>query len=607
MAAPVDKAPLEDRAAQPAAPSYWLWVMCLLGVDYFSTLAYQPSISYQAAGRLAPLATVVVVLVTLLGALPVYFYVAGKSAHGQGSIALLEGLVHGWRGKTAILMLLGFAATDFVMIKTISLADAAQHVIHNTYITEEKPLHLFAQRARDLSREHLGERFTEYFDEHLVVTILLGVVGFIFWFLVRRGFNRKVLALSVPLVAVYLALNALIVGSGIVYLTQNPERVTQWLNQVHTGDWNTSVPLWVEPGWGLIALLCLLFLPQLALGLSGFEMSLILMPQVRGHPGDDPLRPRGRIRNTRKVLFVAALIMSFYLIGSVLITTTLIPPDAFAHKGLAENRALAYLAHGGRLAPGAGPDQLAIFLTPLFGSIYDGVTVLILILAGTSVMTALATLMPQFLLRFGMELKWAHKWGLLLVLFALVNLAVTLYFRADVNDQRGAYATGVLVLMASASVVTALTRKHHETRRLWSFPWGYALIALIFVATMLTVVITAPSGLLISFCFILTILASSVFARAIRSDELRTLGFDFADDKSKFLWDSCVWPTFPCWCRIAPDSTSALSKNRPFAAIISSTRTSTSYFSKWKSMIRATFTSACSSRYSARANLSSSR
>src|SRR2546425_13166094 len=105
-------------SGQPASktPQYfWLWVMCLLGVDYFSTLAYQPSIAFQVAGRLAPLATVVVVLVTLFCALPVYFYVAGKSAHGQGSIALLERLVHGWRGKTLIRGLLGFAATDFVM------------------------------------------------------------------------------------------------------------------------------------------------------------------------------------------------------------------------------------------------------------------------------------------------------------------------------------------------------------------------------------------------------------------------------------------------------------------------------------------------------------
>src|SRR5207244_4428977 len=150
------------------------------------------------------------------------------------------------------------------------------------------------------------------------------------------------------------------------------------------------------------------------------------------------------IRNTRKILVVAALVMSAYLLGSVLVTTLLVPPEAFAADGPAKNRALAYLAHGGALAAGDGPAQLLPWFDRPFGTVYDVTTILLLTLAGTSVMTALATLLPQFLLRFGMELRWAQRWGVLLTLFALVNLAVTLYFRADVNDQRAAYATAVL-------------------------------------------------------------------------------------------------------------------------------------------------------------------
>src|SRR5262245_51756124 len=190
-------------ASKPGHQSFWLWVMCLTGVDYFSTLGYQPSIAYEATGLLTPFATIILVLVTLFGALPVYSRVAARSPHGQGSIAMLEQLVHGWTGKILVLVLLGFAATDFVITKTLSAADAAEHLIKNPWW------------PADLRSE----------SSQLIVTmILLVLLGAMF----MRGF-REVIWLAVGIVGLYLFLNTVVVGSGLVFLAEHPELVARWL------------------------------------------------------------------------------------------------------------------------------------------------------------------------------------------------------------------------------------------------------------------------------------------------------------------------------------------------------------------------------------------
>jgi hypothetical protein len=505
--------------------------MCLTGVDYFSTLGYQPSIAFEAAGRLAPLATVVLVLVTLLGALPVYAYVAGQSFRGQGSIAMLERLVHGWGGKLLVLVLLGFAATDFVITKTLSAADAAKHLIANTFWP-------VSDAALSFDRQQLA-----------VTMLLLVFLGATF----LRGF-REVIGLAVLIVGTYLLLNALVIGSCLYYLAEHPEKLHTWYDKLLAGDWHLASGEVLLPGRGpmTIVLMCLLLFPKLALGLSGFETGVAVMPLIRGRPGDPPGYPEGRIRNTRKLLLTAALIMSAYLLGSALVVSTLIEPHELKSLGgpaftaaPAKDRALAYLAHG-ESAKRAGGEAISPLFGPVLGTVYDISTIIILWFAGASAMAGLLNLVPQYLPRYGMAPEWAGAVRPLVLLFTAINLVVTWVFRARVDAQGGAYATGVLVLMSSACVATVIQR-WRSRQRSWPLrvPWGFLVITAVFLYTTAAIIIEKPDGIKIASFFIVGIIVSSLISRAFRSTELRFKGFRFSDDHSRFLWESMKHLEFP--------------------------------------------------------------
>ena len=510
--------------------SYWLWIMCLTGVDYFSTLGYQPYIAFEAAGILAPLATFVLVLLTLFGALPVYSHVASESPHGQGSIAMLERLMHGWKGKTLVLILLGFAATDFVITKTLSAADAAVHLIENHYW-----------------KAHIPQWLVAWGEDHqrMAITILLLVfLGAMF----LRGFS-EVIGVAVGIVGVYLLLNVIVIGSCLIYLVFHPDKFATWLTDIQHGHWHLEHEIFTSKDtWALIGT-CLLIFPKLALGLSGFETGVAVMPMIEADSGDDPHKPKSRIRNTRKLLLVAALIMSVLLMGSSLVTATLIKPehlhkeviDGEVQRGPAVERALAFLAHGEHEAK----DYCPIF-GEIFGTIYDLSTIAILSFAGASAMAGLLNLVPQYLPRYGMAPNWARATRPMVILFTLVNLFVTWYFNADVTLQGGAYATGVLVLMSSACLATVIDKwRAHKNEGFFRLPWGYAVITGVFFYTTAANMYERPDGIKIASCFIIAILVSSFYSRLMRSTELRFQGFAFADDQSRFMWDALKHLEFP--------------------------------------------------------------
>jgi hypothetical protein len=443
----------------------WWQVMCLTGVDYFSTLGYQPAIAALAAGVISPLATLVLVTVTLFGALPVYRRVAGESPRGEGSIAMLERLLPRWRGKLLVLILLGFAATDFMITMTLSAADASAHLIENPIV----PGWLHGQNV-------------------LVTLVLLALLAAVF----LRGF-KEAIGVAVALVVLYLGLNAVVVATTTIGVFTHP---------VAVGDWWTT--LWTSHGDPLMAVvIALIVFPKLALGLSGFETGVAVMPQVRGDVDDTEDHPAGRIRGTRRMLTAAAMIMSSFLITTSFITVVLIPEHEFQAGGQANGRALAFLAHE--------------YLGVGSGTLYDLSTIAILWFAGASAMAGLLNLVPRYLPRYGMAPEWAKAVRPLVLVFTLVGFLITHLFDADVDAQGGAYATGVLVLMTSAAVAVTLSARRRKQR---NQTLGFGIISLVFTYTTVANIVERPEGIKIAGMFILGIIAISLLSRVRRSFEL---------------------------------------------------------------------------------------
>ena len=462
---------LPKGVASPPEPEHAWWrVMCLTGVDYFSTLGYQPGIAFLAAGLLSPVATLILVLVTLLGALPVYSRVAEASPNGQGSIGMLEKLFPKWGGKSFVLILLGFATTDFVITMTLSAADAAAHVVKNPFTPD-------------------------WMCSQMGVTLgLLAILGAIF----LKGF-KEAIGVAVVLVGVYLALNLVVTVAALREVLRHPLAIPHWKQAALAAHGSP---------WAMLGISLVLF-PKLALGLSGFETGVAVMPLIRG---EDLAR---RIRNTRKLLATAAAIMSVFLIATSAATTLLIEPAKFQEGGEANGRALAYLAH--------------LYLGNAFGSLYDASAILILAFAGASAMAGLLSLIPRYLPRFGMAPEWARASRPLVGVFVGIAFTVTILFRANVDAQGGAYATGVLVLITSAAVAVAIAAWGTWSR------WPFLAIALVFVYTTAINIYERPEGIKIASLFIGAMVLTSMISRSLRSTELRICAVELDEGATKFL------------------------------------------------------------------------
>jgi hypothetical protein len=360
---------------------------------------------------------------------------------------------------------------------TLSAADATAHIIENPFVPKwmNHPI--------------------------LLTSVLLVFLGGIF----MRGF-REAIWVAVLLVALYLAVNLVVIGWELIQLVQHPTAMS---------DWRQNLLATQHSPWMMILLTIALF-PKLALGLSGFETGVAVMPLVKGDGADEAQILASRIANARRLLTAAALIMTVLLVGSAMVTTTMIPASALQAGGPADGRALAYLAHRD--------------LGDKFGTLYDLSTIGTLWFAGASALAGLLNLVPQYLPRYGMAPDWARATRPLVLIITIICVVVTIVFDANVNEQGGAYATGVLMLMTSAAVAVAIA---HPERRRYFVP-----VSCIFIYATALNIIERPEGIKIAGWFIVAIVVSSLVSRVLRSTEIRIEGVAYDAAAERFIKDA---------------------------------------------------------------------
>ncbi|OLB65538.1 MAG: amino acid transporter [Actinobacteria bacterium 13_2_20CM_2_72_6] len=477
--------PVGPEAGEAHAEQHAWWkVMCLTGVDYFSSLAYVPAIAVTAAGAVSPLATLLIVALTLFGVLPMYRRVARESPHGAGSVAMLERLLPFWWGKLFVLVLLGFVGTSWIITITLSAADASVHAVENPYL----PGFLHGHQVA-------------------LTVVLLLVLGGVF----LLGFSEAV-SVAIPLVVAFLGLNALVIVTGLVKVVTTPGAWSTWTRSL--------ADVAGSGGGGLVGPAVVAF-PLLALGLSGFETGVSMMPLVAAEGADATQRLAARVRNSRRLLTTAALIMSGYLLAASLVTTVLIPPKEFAPGGGASGRALAWLAH----------EQLG----EAVGTAYDLSTILILWFAGASAMAGLVNIVPRYLPGYGMAPEWGRAVRPVVIVYTTISVIITIAFGADVDAQAGAYATGILAMMVSGAFAVTMWAVRNRRRGAVA---GFGTLTAVLLYALVANVIEKPDGIAISGLFIAGIVTVSLISRIARTTELRADRIVFDDAARRFILDS---------------------------------------------------------------------
>jgi hypothetical protein len=179
---------------------------------------------------------------------------------------------------------------------------------------------------------------------------------------------------------------------------------------------------------------------------------------------------------------------------------------------------LAYLAHQ--------------YLGNGFGTVYDLSTISILWFAGASAMAGLLNIVPRYLPRYGMAPNWARTTRPLVLVYTAIAFVVTIIFKANVEAQGGAYATGVLVLITSAAFAVTLSAHRHNSKR---GTIAFGIITLLFVYTTVINIIERPEGIRIAGFFIAAIILTSLVSRVWRSTELRVERIEFDEAANRFL------------------------------------------------------------------------